>query len=335
MQYQELIFENEKLKLIVNFSGIEDDVAKASDLQMHIYAVNKNTYKQVFEETLQIADIRKLYNQLNRISIIRDSTISESGKFIESTDEVVQWIQQLQEVDSNILRSVLEKLDDQEKVQELIEALSITDLDNLSAAHIQQKHQQELENLISLLQLEESKNIVKEIKGIEILKKYEAGQPEKIFQNWIEKNLWIFGVEYIKKHDIRKISLFSEGDLLMESLDGFLDLIELKRPKLEYNIFNYDTNHDSYYPSSNLAKVLGQCLFYLQKLDEYKLQLENEYQIKVLRPRIKIVMGRSNDFNDKEINALRMLNSNLNHISIVTYDYLIDSGNKIIEDHRL
>lgn len=141
-------------------------------------------------------------------------------------------------------------------------------------------------------------------------------------------------IEYIKKYDARKIALLSEGDLLMESMDGFLDLIELKRPKLKSGIFNYDDSHKSYYPSTDLSKVIGQCLFYLQRMDDYKLNLEKEHKVKILRPRIKIILGRTNDFNDHQFEALRMLNSDLNHIQIISYDYLLSCGEKIILNYE-
>ena len=118
----------------------------------------------------------------------------------------------------------------------------------------------------------------------------------------------------------------------MESLDGFLDLIELKRPK--YEIFQHDTSHHCYYPSSDLSKVIGQCLFYLQKLDDYKLNLEKEHKVKILYPRIKIIAGRTNKFNDEQFNALRMLNANLNHIQIISYNYLVGCGEKVIASYE-
>ena len=60
----------------------------------------------------------------------------------------------------------------------------------------------------------------------------------------------------------------------MESVDGYLDLIELKRPKHE--LLKYDLSHKCYYPHSDLSQVIGQSLFYLQKLFEYKVILEKE-----------------------------------------------------------
>lgn len=114
----------------------------------------------------------------------------------------------------------------------------------------------------------------------------------------------------------------------MESMDGFLDLIELKRPR--YKIFQFDDNHKSYYASPDLSETIGQCLLYLQKMDEYKSILEKEHKVKILSPRIKIIAGRTSEFNDEQFEALRMLNSNLNHIQIISYDYLLNCGKKII-----
>lgn len=330
MQYQQTIFENQTIKLMINFSGISNDIATAEDLKLHFYAFDKSNFHQVFEETLTIEQIRILYDHLNKISIIKYTSKNVSSKFVETTQEILELIEHVKIIDKDFLATIINKLDEKDKIQVLLNAISDTDLENLTAAHNQQSHRTELEHLERLLDLEQSSNIVKEIEKYESLIKYRAGQPEKIFQNWLEKNLWVFGVEYIKKHNERKISIFSEGDLLMESIDGFLDLIELKRPKLAFDIFKYDNSHKSYYPSPDLSKVIGQCLFYLQKLDEYKLILEKEHKIKILRPRIKIILGRTKDFNDDQIDALRMLNSNLNHIHIISYDYLLISGRKII-----
>ncbi len=186
----------------------------------------------------------------------------------------------------------------------------------------------ELNKLERLIELEADGNITEKIKTQADLARYSAGQPEKIFQNWIESNLWIFGVDYIRKHDARKIALFSEGDILMESVDGYLDLIELKRPK--YELLKHDSSHSCFYPHPDLSLVIGQAMFYLQKLAEYKMNLENEYKIKVIMPRIRIIAGRSNTFSESEKDCIRMLNTNLTSIKIITYDDLISYGKLIL-----
>lgn len=332
IQFDKEIFSNSNIILKVNFSGFKNDTVNSSDFKMTLYAYDKNGNPK-FAETLDFFQVKSLYEHLNQISIIKDSTKTTSGKFIETSDSVLEIIDGLKNIDLKLLKTVLDKFTEKDKVEKLFEILSEVELEYLTTAHKHQVYQTELENLNKLLELEDSGNIVEAIKAYDALKPYCAGQPEKIFQNWIEKNYsWIFGVEYLKKYDARKIALFSEGDLLMESLDGFLDLIELKRPKLEYDIFKYDTSHKSYYPSNDLSKVLGQCLFYLQKLDDFKLILEKEHKVKILRPRIKIIAGRTVNFNDEQFNALRMLNSNLNNIEIISYDYLLNCGTKMISN---
>jgi hypothetical protein len=334
IQYHKKIFSNGKVVLNVNFSGIKDDIANASTLMMSFYAYDKITAKPVFTEILNFQQIKSLYDHLNQISIIKNnSTIS--GKFIETTDEILDILKGFKDIDPKILKTILNKLNEDKKIKILLESLSEIELKDLSAAYKQKNYQAEIKNLEKLLELEEKGDIVKDIKSYDNLKAYIAGQPEKIFQNWTEKNLWVFGIEYVQKYDARKIAIFSESDLLMESMDSFLDLIELKRPKLKYQIFDYDDSHKSYYPSADLSKVIGQCLFYLQKMDDYKLILEKEYKVKILRPRIKIVLGRSNYFNKDQFEALRMLNSNLNHIQIISYDYLLSCGKKIISLYEL
>jgi len=183
-----------------------------------------------------------------------------------------------------------------------------------------------------LIELELSSKITTEISNYPELIKYKAGQPEKIFQNWIESNLWIFGVEYVKKRDARKIALFSEGDLLMESADGYLDLIELKRPN--HSLLKYDDSHSCHYPHNDLSIVLGQALFYLQKLSEYKLNLEREYKTKVLMPRVKIIIGVSHQFDEAQSDCLRMVNSGLNSIQIISYSDLVKFGHMLINSYE-
>lgn len=327
----------EKINLsTLGFEGILNLLHIFSNLDLSSIA-----HKSIILDASLIDDEPAFRKQINTIladekgkKILEEMAATAESKSVESIVEVLDILNKAEKIDPKIVAVILKKLTEEEKIDEILSSLSELELKNLSASHRQRLYKSELDNLKELLSFEESGDIVKQTQANPELAKYSAGQPEKIFQNWIESNLWIFGTEYIKKHDARKIAIFSEGDLLMESMDGFLDLIELKRPKLDYEIFNYDKSHKCFYPSPDLSKVIGQCLFYLQKLDEYKLILEKEYKCKIIRPQIKIIIGRSDKFGDEELNALRMLNSNLNHIQVVTYDYLLDSGIKIISNYQ-
>ncbi len=323
------LFNNGLVRLFVNYSSIRDDIAD-ENLTFHIYAVNQHG-TPVFTQELGILELRNLYKHLDAISIIREG-LPKSSKFIETTDEINLILDQLKESDLNTILKLLEKFGSNEKVNGLLSSLSNLEIENLHGAYHHKIITDELSNLQKLLELELDENITDKIKQYEELVKYSAGQPEKIFQNWIEQNLWIFGIDYIRKHDNRKIALFSEGDLLMESVDGYLDLIELKRPKHE--LLKFDNSHKCFYPHPDLSQVIGQSLFYLQKLALYKSVLQEEYNVKILMPRIKIVAGRNNDFTDEQRDCIRMLNTNLSSIQIITYDDLISYGNLILKSNE-
>ncbi len=265
---------------------------------------------------------------------INDDDIKKQKQFWLDNKDLIKSINRF---DSSLLKQIFSKIEDEKKLGIIMGSLSSVELDNLEATIKQTAHKESIEDLNSLLNLEKDGNIVESIKKQETLTKYVAGQPEKIFQNWIEENLWIFGVEYYKKHNWRIIDNTpdnsSEADLVMETVDGFIDLIELKRPKLKSSLFIFDSEHKSYYPSSELSKPIGQCLLYLKKLDEQKNKIENDRNTKVLKPRIKLIIGRNNDFGDDEKKALKMLNSNLHQIEIITYDDLLKNGEIIISHY--
>ena len=327
--YHRELFNNGKVKLMINFSNIKGDIAD-ENISLNFYAVDSNGIP-IFTEKLAVNEIRKLYEHLNSISVIRDVK-TKSSKFVETSDEINLLLTKLGENDLKTILSLLEKFKSEEKIRGLLNALSDLEIKNLYGAYHHKLINDEVANLEALIELEDNENIITAIKSNSQLSEYAAGQPEKIFQNWIESNLWIFGVEYIKKHDVRKIALFSEGDLLMESVDGYLDLIELKRPK--HHLLKYDNSHNCYYPHPDLSLVIGQSLFYIKKLEEYKLVIEKEYKIKVIMPRIKIIIGRNHEFQDEQNDTVRMLNSKLNSIKIITYDDLVSYGKLILQTHE-
>lgn len=118
----------------------------------------------------------------------------------------------------------------------------------------------------------------------------------------------------------------------MESSNGFLDLIELKRPKFE--LFKKDDSHGCYYPSPKTSEAIWQSLFYLQNLFEFKLNLEKKYNIDVLYPQVKVIVWRSNTFDNTERNTLRNLNSNLNHIKFMTYNQLLEQWKLLVSHYE-
>lgn len=152
---------------------------------------------------------------------------------------------------------------------------------------------------------------------------------ESELQAWIKENTWVFGVEYIQFLDVSKIGLHSDSDFIVESLDGYCDLIELK--KCDFKLFNYDSSHKCFYPTSELSQVLGQSIHYLKVMEDSRLLLKEEDDLNVLKPRIKVVIGNSSAMSAKEIEALRLLNDSLHNIEVITYNEIKVRANRLID----
>jgi hypothetical protein len=115
-----------------------------------------------------------------------------------------------------------------------------------------------------------------------------------------------------------------------KSLPGLQDIIELKRPNMK--VLNYDKDHRNYYFSVEVAKVIGQCHRYIDKLQEHALNgYEFNNDIIGYHPRALIVIGRSNDWEPVQHRALHGLNSRLHGITIMTYDQLLSCGSRMLD----
>jgi len=243
-------------------------------------------------------DTQSLQKLLNFLKVQKD--IAQYNKAsLEISDK------SLSKEDKEFVQGILTYFDTPEKKALLVQAKS-EDVNNLYASvkHAKNvKASQELDQLLS--------DASKELK----------------LQEWIQNNTWVFGVEYINFFETSKIGIHSDSDFIVESLDGYADLIELK--KSEFKLFNYDTSHKNYYPTADLAQAIGQSIEYLKVMEDHRHILKDQDNILVLKPRIKIVIGRSSQMNEKEKEALRLLNDSLHNIEVMTYDEIKARADKL------
>jgi hypothetical protein len=198
------------------------------------------------------------------------------------------------------------------EVQELLIQAKQDDVNNLFASVRQAKNKQALIEIDSLL---------------------EGDFKEHKLEHWIKENDWVFGIEYIRRLDATRIGIHEDADLLVESLDGYVDLIELKKAS-EFPLFNYDSSHDCYYPAASLSQVIGQTINYLRLMEVNQAVLKSEDDLEVLKPRAKVVIGRSSKFRDgKEKVALRTLNDTLHNIEVITYDEVVARAHRIVKSY--
>jgi len=157
----------------------------------------------------------------------------------------------------------------------------------------------------------------------------ESSVREQDYKDWIKGNTWVFGTEYLNREDITQVALQQRIDLCFTSVDGYQDVIELKTPDKE--VLNLDSGHPgNYYMSPELAKVVGQCTNYLYEIEEQRSNIERTYGLPFLKPRARIIIGRSIDWDEEKKQALRKINAAFHNIEIMTYDHMLARAKKMI-----
>jgi hypothetical protein len=143
---------------------------------------------------------------------------------------------------------------------------------------------------------------------------------ETELHDYIKKNkaFWLFGPEYTdikSKFDVmtedgkRKAYQF---DLLLERLDLFSDIVELKGP--DVNLFDQRTSR-RFKPNKELSEAISQVVKYLYICDTY--------QKNIFKPKGIVVIGNIKTDHPQE---RRLLESYLSNIEIITYSDLYDRG---------
>lgn len=156
---------------------------------------------------------------------------------------------------------------------------------------------------------------------------------ESIWQNWFEKNSWVLGSDFVRILDERHIDTQNISDFLMEAYDGFLDIVEIKRPEGGMRFWATQLDHGNYIPSTDLIKAITQASSYIYEVEREANSikfLERVDDVKTIKPRCILIFGRSNDWDDKQVEAYRILNSGYHNISIMTYDHVLDRAKRIV-----
>ena len=161
----------------------------------------------------------------------------------------------------------------------------------------------------------------------------ESDYTENKWQNWFEKNSWVLGSDFVKVLDERVIDTRNISDFLMQSYDGFLDVIEIKRPEGDLKFWASALDHGNYYPHSDLIKAITQSTSYIHEVELQANDMkffERVGKVKTIKPRCTLIFGRSNDWNQAQQEAFRVLNSSYHNLTIMTFDHVLERAKRII-----
>ena len=155
----------------------------------------------------------------------------------------------------------------------------------------------------------------------ELQTKVDADVVEAEMQGWFERNPWVFGTEYVRLQRMRNISATSQIDLLFRSIDGYADVFELKRAGVPVLVRAPGRNHLQ--PSADLNAAFAQAVRYLAEARDLQLYNSARRDINLYQPRVRLVIGRSHDWDDEHVRALRDITSEWHNIDVFTYDMVI------------
>ncbi len=157
---------------------------------------------------------------------------------------------------------------------------------------------------------------------------------EQKWQEWFTRNAWVLGSEFVKILDEREIDTDNIADYLMEAYDGFLDIIEIKRPDSSLKFWADALDHDNYVPSTDIIKAITQATTYIYEVEREANSvkfLARVGNVKTIKPRCILIFGRSYNWNDVQKAAYRILNSSYHNLTIMTYDHVLDRAKRILE----
>ncbi|MBJ2154610.1 Shedu immune nuclease family protein [Variovorax sp. IB41] len=155
---------------------------------------------------------------------------------------------------------------------------------------------------------------------------------EAPWQEWFQRNSWVLGSQFVRVLDERHIDTQHISDFLMEAYDGFLDVVEIKRPDGGLAFWAGSLDHGNYVPSVDLTKAITQAARYIFEVEREANSvkfLERVGGVKTVKPRCVLVYGRSANWNDSQAEAYRILNASYHNLTVLTYDHVLERARRI------
>lgn len=216
---------------------------------------------------------------------------------------------------------LLEDITASHRVADLLTSGELTTeiVDNLAAAALHAKYKAALAELADMVSGETPKS--KKGGGTTALTEHD-------YQKWFEEHTWMFGTEYLRRIDLRAIDAHATVDFILAAADGFADVLELKTPSAP--VLVYDKSHSTWYWSTDVAKVIAQAAKYLNAIEQSANAIYRYAKVSLVRPRVRVVIGRSNDWSEEQHEAFRRLSATLHGIELLTFDHVMARAQQLV-----
>ncbi len=272
----------------------------------------RNSHKTSDEQIVSLKIVRQ--------KVVGGKLITKEDKAItlrsEEIDKLIEYIQSYYAPLNIGMTEFIEADEDAAKLFAKVQDLGISDEEVVSKLIESGILTQ---NLSVAITAAERNNAVREFE-----RAIDTEESEAFWQNWFTQNKWVLGSEYLNILPERDIDTNDIADYLMRSIDGFLDVVEIKRPGLQF--WAGPDSHGNYYPSAQLTAAISQCLNYLYRIELQSNSVDFMERVdgtKTVKPQCMLVYGRSDDWGEEKLRALRILNAAHHQLQIITYDQLL------------
>jgi len=156
---------------------------------------------------------------------------------------------------------------------------------------------------------------------------------ENNWQKWFEENTWVLGSEFVRVLDERHIDVQNISDFLMQAYDGFVDIVEIKRPEGGLRFWSSIRDHGNLVPASDLTKAITQAARYIFEVEREANSvkfLDRVGGVRTVKPRGILIFGRSSNWGNDENEAYRILNSSYHNLTIMTYDHVLKRAKRMV-----
>lgn len=200
------------------------------------------------------------------------------------------------------------------KITEIAKNLGLIDIGDIDYV-VQRKNA--VAHFELLLSDEQAFNQYKEKLGV--------AKNEEVWQKFFGANQWVLGSDFVDILSERVIDEENKTDIPVKDYDGFVNIIELKLPSAIFW-----TAEDV--PTADLTKALMQCARYVTEMERRMNDKKktDALEADILKPRITLIYGRSNEWVKEQREQFKILNSCFHDIAILSYDHVLERAKRIV-----
>lgn len=284
--------------------------------------------------------------EIKRVQFIRyeNNDPDEKWQLSFDSDEAERVMQALQSIKyANLGENESERFEDEDLQYRLAEFLKSLNMIDLQTPQLMQLIEALADRSSELRQLPEELGergklrmvaaairVAHRTKALDTLKEHiKNSELELEFQKLLDQNWWMLGGQYIERIPRRHWTTDETIDIMLRTADNYFELIELKRSTAQLFI----EDHGKYIVSSEVNKAVNQAAHYIAEIEKNRPAIFMDHNVDLYKLRAKVLIGHiPDDTNEnKKRESLRMYNSHLNHIEVITYDQLVRISQNVID----